>query len=555
VIESVSELAGANPNLQKARRQGPRPGADALRADRLPPHAPEAEQGVLGCVLLSPNDCLNQLLERRLAADWFYDLRHQEIFKALLALHGAQVPVDIITLQQKLKEWQLLEQVGGIPYLNALQDAVPSAANLSYYLDIVREKFQLRRLVHTCTDVVGRVYDYDGDVQQLLDEVERDFSRLTETNVEPTEKTLRQVIQGVIGDMDDHHYTRGSAQLRGLPTAGAGNYTDKMIRGIREDFYVVLAGRPGDGKTSLALNWIEYLALDYVWHQPTGEKHPDESPVTVERRGIPIGMFSLEMSEQSLGYRLLFGRAGIDSEEWNTGFASNESERDLTIAAGRLAAGEVIIDDSAGQSINQIAAKARRWAKQYGIKLFVLDYLQLAEGDNVRDEDRVRLAKISKKIMALKKQLKVPWLVLCQMNRNIETAESKRTPVLSDLKDCGAIEQDADVVLFLYKPDRKQLESAPTDKDGTQTGLSEQDILDRAQAGVDASKKARRVNLFVAKHRYGPTGPVKLLFQKNLCRFEDWHLFAVKHGIEQRNLGESPNVVKGPATIDPEDMP
>lgn len=554
MIASVSEQAGVEPDLKSARRKVRVPTAGSV--DRLPPHAHEAEQGVLGCVLMSPADTLNTLAERRVEAKWFYDLRHQEIFKAMQALHGAQMPVDVITTQQKLKEWALLEQIGGIPYLNAVQEAVPSAANLSYYLDIVREKHLARKLITVCTEAVARLYE-PGEivVEKLVLDTESEISKLTETSTEATEKTLRQVIQGVIGDMEDHHYTRGSTQLRGLPTGVAGNYTDKMLRGIREDFYVVLAGRPGDGKTSLALNWLEYLALEYVWHQPTGEKREDGVPVTVERRGIPIGMFSLEMSEQSLGYRLLFGRAQVDTEEWNTGFASKEADRDLAIAAGRLAAGEVIIDDAAGQSINQIAAKARRWVKQYGIKLFVLDYLQLAEGDNARDEDRVRLAKISKKIMALKKQLKVPWLVLCQMNRNIETAESKRVPVLSDLKDCGAIEQDADVVLFLYKPDRKLLSQPPLDKAGNATGLSEQEILDQAQAGVDESKKARRVNLFVAKHRYGPTGPVRLLFQKNLCRFEDWHLFAVKHGIEQRNAGERPRVVAGPEQAEMEETP
>ena len=218
----------------------------------------------------------------------------------------------------------------------------------------------------------------------------------------------------------------------------------------------------------------------------------------------------------------------------------------------KLAGAQVIIDDASGQSIGQIAAKARRWAKQYGIKLFVLDYLQLLDGDNPRDEDRVRLAKISKKIVALKKALKIPWIVLAQMNRNIETSEAKRIPVLSDLKDCGAIEQDADVVAFLYKPDKKTLEYAAEGKD------SDREILDRVCEDWAWSKRPARVNAFVAKHRYGPTGPVELLFQKNLCRFEDWHLWKVKHGAEQRKEGERASVVGGPEQaplIAPEDVP
>lgn len=520
----------------------------ATGVDRLPPHSPEAEQGVVGCVLLSPSECMNQLAERRLSADWFYDLRHQTVYHACRTLHDAQKPVDMISVTQWLKDAGHLEQVGGIQFLNSLQDAVPSAANLAYYFDIVKEKFQLRRLMATCTDAVRRIYDHEGDVNTLLDEIERQFAVLSESATEATEKTLKQVMSTVITDMEEHHYTRGSTQLRGLPTGKPGNYMDKMIQGVREDFYVVLAGRPGDGKTSYALNWLEHLALDYVWHEPTGEKTTEGVPLTVERRGIPIGMFSLEMSDQSLGYRMLFGNAGVDTGEYNSGYASKADEEKLPAAAARLCRGSVIIDDASGQSIGQIAAKARRWAKQYGIKLFVLDYLQLLDGDNARDDDRVRLAKISKKIVALKKQLKIPWLVLAQMNRNIETSEAKRVPVLSDLKDCGAIEQDADVVILLYKPDRKSLEFAPPD------GESAQQIIDRVCADWDWSKRPARVNAFVAKHRYGPTGKVELLFQKNLCRFHDWHMWKVEHGAEERKAGERPSVVQG-KIIDDEDVP
>ncbi len=545
MIDSVSEKAGAAPDLKKARRK--QPACSGLPVDRLPPHSVEAEQGLLGCVLLAPNDCLNGLAERRLSADWFYDLRHQHIFHAIRTLHEAQKPVDVISVQQLLKDTQLLEQIGGIPYLNTLQDSVPSAANLSYYVDIVREKFMLRRMLHTFVDTVARIYEFDGTVEQLLDEATRDLEQLTENNTAVTEKSLKQVINEVINDMEEQHYTRGSTQLRGLPTGPAGCYMDKMLRGIREDFYIVLAGRPGDGKTSFALNWVEYLALHYKWKKPTGNMITAESgatyPETEEQTGIPIGVFSLEMSNQSLGYRMLFGNAGVDTGEYNSGYASKEDEQKLVIAADRVKRGNVIIDDASGQSIGQIAAKARRWAKQYGIKLFVLDYLQLLDGDNARDEDRVRLAKISKKIVALKKQLNIPWLVLAQMNRNIETSESKRVPVLSDLKDCGAIEQDADVVTFLYKPDRRTLEFAP------ENGESDKDILNRVCKDWDWSKRPARVNAFVAKHRYGPTGKVELLFQKNLCRFEDWHMWKVKHAGEELKSGERQMV------IDPEDVP
>jgi replicative DNA helicase len=551
MIESVLEQAGAGSDLKAVRR---RRGSAALPTDRLPPHSEEAEQGVLGCVLDAPGT-LNQLAEARFDPTWFYDERHQVIYQAIQAVEREQQPVDLISVSQRLKDWQRLEQIGGMTYLNALQDAVPSTANLPMYLSIVKEKRLARQIIAVCTEAIARVFEPgDLDVEKLALTTEASLSALTESSSERTEKTLRQIVnEDVLPDMEAHYYTRGSTQLRGLPTGPPGVYMDKMLQGIRDDFYVVLAGRPGDGKTSLALNIVEYLALDYVWRKPTGkmiEKNGEQYPETVEQRGIPVGVFSLEMSNQSLGYRLLFGRAGVDTGEYNSGYARKEDEQNLVQAAGKLASAQVIIDDASGQSINQIAAKARRWVKQYGIKLFVLDYLQLLEGDNARDEDRVRLTKVSKKIVALKKQLNVPWLVLAQMNRNIETSEAKRVPVLSDLKDCGAIEQDADVVLFLYKPDRKSLEYAP------EGGKSDKQILDEVCKDWDWSKRPTRVNAFIAKHRYGQTGKVELMFQKNLCRFEDSHMWKVKHGVEGRKAGERASVVGGATQlIDEEDVP
>jgi replicative DNA helicase len=551
-MESISEMAGAGSDLKVAKR---RTAQRAVPTDRLPPHSVEAEQGVLGCVLDEPGT-LNQLAEARTEATWFYDLRHQVIFQAIQAVEREQKPVDLISVQQKLKDWQRLEEVGGIVYLNELQDGVQSVANLPTYLGIVKQQRLARQIIEVCTAAIAQVYEPgDQDVEKLALTAEANLSALTETSSERTEKTLKQIVHEVIEDMEKHHYTRGSTQLRGLPTGMPGIYMDKLLRGIRDDFYVVAAGRPGSGKTSWALNVVEHLALDYVWRKPTGNKLKTEAgeeyPETVEQRGIPVGVFSLEMSNQSLGYRMLFGRAGVDTGEYNSGYASKEDEQNLALAAGSLTRGSVIIDDASGQSINQIAAKARRWVKQYGIKLFVLDYLQLTEGDNDRDEDRVRLAKISKKIVALKKQLNVPWLVLAQMNRNIETSEAKRVPVLSDLKDCGAIEQDADVVLFFYTPDRKTLDYAP------EGGKSDKEILDQVCADWDWSKRPARVNAFIAKHRYGPTGKVELLFQKNLCRYEDWHMWKVKHGVEARKAGERESVVgKGQKPlIDDEDVP
>lgn len=524
------------PNLKRSRRA-----AIAARADdsavRLPPHSIEAEQGVLGCILLSPADCLGACRER-LGKDneVFYDLRHQAVFNLMLRMEDERQAIDLITLHQRLKDLNQLEAVGGFAYLAGLPDAVPSAANLAYYLDIVREKHQLRQLIRICTDTVQQVYTFEGAAEKLMVDAESRISALTEVELPRGEEHIKMMLPRVI-DQAEAHYKRGSQQLMGLPTGPPGNYMDKRLNGIRDTFYAVLAGRPGDGKSSLAMNWVEYLATDYHWREETGKtlksEAGEEYPETVERKGIPIGVFSIEMDGDSLVWRMLFGRAGVDMATFQQGFVKEGYEKKLTTAAAQLSGSNIYIDCTPAQTIGQIAAKARRMVKQYGIKLFVLDYLQLVETDGGNGFDRVKeLTKISRKIMALKKQLRVPWLVLCQMNRNIETSERTRPPMLSDLKDCGAIEQDADVVVFLQKPDRKTLEKKGGDKE----------LLDALaeREGWSWAQQPYRMNAFVAKHRFGATGVVNLVFQKNLCRFHDWHLFKLEQGLEELKKGERP---------------
>jgi len=215
MIDTVTETGGA-PDLKRARRQR-NANLEAARADRLPPHSVEAEQGVLGCVLLSPNDAMGQCIEKiKAGAEAFYDLRHQTVYAALIEMFDHREAIDIITLQQRLKDKQLLDAVGGITYLNSLQDAVPSAANLTYYLDIVLEKHVLRKMIQTCTDVVGRVYDYEGEVDGLLDEVERDILRISESRVSGGTEAIKQLVHKAIGTIENYFNRQGWA--RGLPT-------------------------------------------------------------------------------------------------------------------------------------------------------------------------------------------------------------------------------------------------------------------------------------------------------------------------------------------------
>ena len=228
MIDSVSDGASAPPDLKRTPRRR-LPLAEAARADRLPPHSPEAEQGVLGCVLLSPNDCMGQCIEKfQHGAEVFYDLRHQTIFSALAEMYDSREAIDVITLQQRLKNQQLLEEVGGIAYLAALPDTVPSAANLRYYLDIVQEKYLLRKMIHTCTDVVARVYDHEGEVDALMDEVERDILRISESRVQSQTTTIKDLVKRAINTIEDFH------QRQGVLTGVGTGFTDldKMTSGL-----------------------------------------------------------------------------------------------------------------------------------------------------------------------------------------------------------------------------------------------------------------------------------------------------------------------------------
>jgi replicative DNA helicase len=463
------------PEAKPARRRK-MPLADTNRVDRLPPHAPEAEAGVLGCALLSPNECLHQCIESlKGGVEEFYDLRHQTIYKALTSMYDAREAIDLITLQQYLKNQQLLEQVGGLAYLASLPDAVPSAANLTYYLAIVREKYFLRKMIHTCTGVVSRVYDYEGEIDSLMDEVERDILHISESRVEGKTRTIKELVKGAINQIEDFHQRQG--MLTGVGTGFAD--LDKMTTGLHGGEMIVIAARPSMGKTSLAMNMAEAAAID---------------------QRLAVGVFSLEMTAESLVLRMLCSRSRVNLRHVRDGFLAERDFPKLTGAAGKLAGAPLFIDDSSGLSILQLRAKARRMHQQYDIKLFVIDYLQLLHSTAKRAENRQQeIADISSGIKSLAKELNVPIIVLSQLNREIER-EKGRPPRMSDLRESGAIEQDADVVGLLYKP--------------AKTGEDDENSADAAES------EAVAVNLLIAKQRNGPTGDVNLTFLKPYTRFE-----------------------------------
>jgi replicative DNA helicase len=472
MIDSIPESAGSKPEPKRTRSRKTTSAVSGV--DRLPPHSPEAEQGVLGCILISPNDSMGDCIEKfKGNQEVFYDLRHQTIFKTLAEMYDARQAIDVITIQQRLKDSQLLEQVGGIAYLSVLPDTVPSAANLSYYLDIVREKYLLRRMIHVCTDVVSRVYDHEGEVDGLMDEVERDILQISEARVQGQTNTIKELVKKAISTIEDFHQRQGA--LTGIPTGF--NDLDKMTSGLHGGEMVVIAARPSMGKTSLAMNIAEHVAIEAK---------------------LPVGVFSLEMTSESLVLRMLCSRSRVNLRNVREGFLAERDFPKLTGAAGKLAGSPLFIDDSSGLSILQLRAKARRMHQQYDIKLFVIDYLQLLHSTARRAENRQQeIADISSGIKALAKELNVPIIVLSQLNRELER-EKNRKPRMSDLRESGSIEQDADLVGLLYKPNAD----------------------DEENAAGPVNEEAVMVNLLIAKQRNGPTGDVNLTFLRSYTRFE-----------------------------------
>ena len=447
----------------------------AARVDRLPPHSVEAEQALIGCILLSPNDCMGECIEKLKPGSLvFYDLRHRTIFEALAEMFDEKQAIDLVTLRQRLKDTKRLESVGGLAYLASLPDAAPSAANLQYYLDIVLEKYLLRKMVRTCTEIAGRVYDYEGEVDALLDEVERDILRISEERVSGAAATIKELVNRAIGKIEEYHANQG--MLTGLST-GFIDF-DKLTAGLHGGEMIVVAARPSMGKTSLAMNIAEHVALELK---------------------APVGVFSLEMTADQLVLRMLCSRSRVNLRNVRDGFLAERDFPKLTGAAGKMAGAPLFIDDSAGLSILQLRAKARRMWQQSGIKLFVIDYMQLLHSNSRRAENRQQeIAEISGGIKALAKELNVPVVVLSQLNRELEKRGPGERPRLSDLRESGAIEQDADLVGLLYRESKN--------KDGEEEAAADQDAIP--------------VKLYIAKQRNGPTGDVDLTFLKAYTRFE-----------------------------------
>ena len=437
------------------------------------PCSEDGEKGVLCSLLLSPRDVAD-ICVLHLRSDAFYIPAHEIIYSLVLEFGEKSKPIDFVALKQALKDRNQLEEIGGPEYLSDLYNFVPTSANAGYYVDIVREKYVLRRLISACNRLSTQCYDQQGEIEPLLDEAEKEIFAITGEHVKTEIVPTKDLVMEAIEQIEKLYENRGS--VTGLPTGFI--ELDRMTSGLHPAEMIVIAARPSMGKTAFAMNIAEHVAMDI---------------------GKAVAVFSLEMSSQQLVQRILCSRAKVDLQRVRNGFLSERDFPNLTAAASQVAAAKMFIDDTPGLSVTELRAKARRIKSQHDIQLIVIDYLQLLRSMSRRAQDnrQLEISEISAGIKALAKELNLPIIVIAQLNRQPDTrAKEGGRPRLSDLRESGSIEQDADLVGLLVRPEYYE-----TDDEAKQ-------------------ERAGEAELIIAKQRNGPTGDVPLTFLKQYTRFE-----------------------------------
>jgi replicative DNA helicase len=447
------------------------PTGSAQDVHRTPPHSVEAEQGVLGSMLISPHETIAECVEK-INEEYFYIPAHRTIYDVLVDLWNTRQGIDLITFTQVLRDRNLLDSVGGAAFVTNLFTFVPTAANVQYYLEIVRDKYILRQIISAATESVRRAYEEQEEVDSLLDEVEQKIFDVGEDRFKGQMLSMKDHAMQAIETIEKLYERKGS--ITGISTGFV--EFDRMTSGLHPSEMVVIAARPSMGKTALAMNIAEYVAIN--------EK-------------LAVGVFSLEMSSQQLVQRMLCSRARVNLQRVRDGFLGERDFPSLTAAASKLAEAKMFIDDSASLSILELRAKARRLKAQHDVSLIIVDYLQLLRSTTRRAQDnrQLEISEISAGLKALAKDLKIPVIVVAQLNRQPEQRTGGK-PRLSDLRESGSIEQDADLVGLLVRPE-----------------LYEEDEEARVE-------KAGEAELIIAKQRNGPVGEIPLTFLKEYTRFE-----------------------------------
>ena len=441
---------------------------DNLR--RIPPQSIEAEESVLGGILLD-NTSIDRAIEV-LAADDFYRESHRKIFRGMLELSERGELADIITLSEVLRGRGELADVGGVTYLAELTERVPTAANILQYARIVKEKAILRGLIGTATDIATRGYEANQDVEELLDSAEQRIFAISEGRIRPAFYRMGEVIMATLKTVERLHEHK--QLVTGVPSGF--DDLDRLTAGLQPAELIILAGRPGMGKTALALNMAQHAALSPGKHG--------------------VAVFSLEMAKEQLVLRMLCAQARVDSAKVRGGFLSDRDFERLAIAAQQLGDAPIYIDDSPGLSVLELRAKARRLKRDASVNLsmVIVDYLQLMRGLGQTDSREQEISQISRSLKNLAKELNVPVIALSQLNRQVEQ-RAERRPLLADLRESGAIEQDADVVAFVFREEAYHPENEEVH------GIAE---------------------VIVAKQRNGPIGSIKLTFRSEYTRFENY---------------------------------
>jgi replicative DNA helicase len=439
--------------------------ATDLSLEKIPPQNLDAEMAVLGSMMQDPEAII--IAVETLDKNCFYKDSHQKIFQAISDLFAANKAVDLITLTNELKKSGILDEVGGVSFLTALVNTVPTTANISHYVSIVKEKNILRTLISNATKIISLCYESEGNIDEVVDNAERFIFEVSQRKAQGTYLPLKEIIKDSIETIDKLYQKK--AHVTGIPTG----YIDFDIKtaGLQSSDLIIIAGRPSMGKSAFALGIAEYAGV-------------------IEK--IPTAIFSLEMSKEQLVQRMLCSHAKVDAHKVRTGYLATSDWPRLTAAAGKLSEAAIFIDDTPAISVMELRAKARRLKAQQDIQLIILDYLQLMRGSFGSESRQQEISEISRSIKALARELNVPIVAISQLSRAVE-ARTDHRPQLSDLRESGAIEQDADVVVLIL---REEYYSPTADNQGI-------------------------AEINIAKQRNGPVGSLKLTFIKEYTRFEN----------------------------------